>query len=322
VRVGRYGLGMNPDGTQYADGESFVTLPPDMSYTTDYTSYNWFGCVVEHNENGYYSPSAHVAGSKGQLWNDGSGNLDGHGWDPSIGNNDPYDYDVLDEYEGPWDVYSYGRIIQQGQECDSYSGYSNSRCNACDGYSGRCTTKYCFCYPSSGNGGTNNNCPNAYIQPMISDRDDLLAHVDTMTARGFTYGNIGMAWGGRLLSQDFPFEEGAAWDNEYWRKAIIMMTDGDNTMESTYSAYWDTRKHNINVTELNERFEETCDDLKEKGVTIYTVTFTSGINNTTKGFYQRCASSIDQYYDAPTQEELVSVFERISRELSQLYIKN
>jgi len=60
--------------------------------------------------------------------------------------------------------------------------------------------------------------------------------------------------------------------------------------------------------------------LKDKGVIVYTVTFTSGINENTKGFYRRCASSEDQYYDAPTQEELISVFEEISRELSNIYI--
>ncbi len=322
VRVGPYGLGEYPDGSTYGDGHVFVNLPDDMSYTTDYTSYDWFGCVVEHKETGYLPSSTHVAGSKGQLWDNGAGSLNGHGWDPARGDNDPYDYDVLDNYEGPWDVYSYGRVIPKNYECDWYSGYRNSRCNACNGSGGKCTTDYCFCYRYSGSGGTNRNCPRALIQPMISDRDALVSHVATMTASGYTYGNIGLAWGARLLSPEKPFVEGTEWGNEYWRKAIVMMTDGNNTMESTYSAYWDTRKHDVSVTNLNQRFEETCEALKEKGVTIYTVTFTSGINADTKGYYERCASSIDQYFDAPTQEELVAVFERISRELSQLYIKN
>tara|TARA_X000000950_G_scaffold140658_1_gene174552 strand:- start:2255 stop:3871 length:1617 start_codon:yes stop_codon:yes gene_type:complete len=342
VRIGRYGLGKNPDGTQYADGDVFVNLPEDMSYTTDYTSYDWFGCVVEHNPNGYETGASYVSGSKGQLWRDSANNLDGHGWDPSKGNNDPYDYDVLDDYEGPWDVYSYGRIIRGGgdstsQRCsDMGSSYSNSssRCSNCTSTknvwtyygwqerSGYCADEYCFCSLRSGSGGTNRNCPNAYIQPLVSDRAKLLDHVDTMTANGFTYGNIGMAWGARLLSPAAPFEEGADWTDKYWRKAIIMMTDGNNTMENTYSAYWATNKHNVSVSDLNDRFEETCTALKEKGVTIYTVTFSSGINDTTKDYYKRCASAQEQYFDAPTQEELIQVFERISRELSQLYIKS
>ncbi|MBX2834819.1 MAG: pilus assembly protein [Micavibrio sp.] len=327
VRIGPYGLGENPDGTTYGDGYEFVTVPPDMTYTNDYTSYNWYGCVVEHNSTGYSNFASYVPNSKGQLWNDSGGNPDGHGWDPRDGDNDPYDSDVLDNYEGPWDVYSYGYFIPEGYECDDLQdyriyGYNNSRCNACNGYGGNCTTRYCFCYQHRNSGGTNINCPSALIQPMISDRDDLLARVDTMSARGFTYGNIGMTWGWRLLSPARPFVEGSDWEDPYWRKAVVMMTDGDNTMEGTYSTYWATSRHQLDVNDLNERFEETCDALKELGVTIYTVTFTSNINDNTKGFYERCASSEDQYYDAPTQDELISVFEKISRELSQLYIKN
>ncbi len=320
VRVGRYGLGLNPDGTDY-DGDAFVNLPPDMVYTTDRTSDDWYGCVIEHNDNGYTPAATYVPNSRGQLWEDAGGNPDGHGWDPRDGDNDPYDYDVLDEYEGPWDVYSYGRVISNGQECDDYGGYSNSRCNACDGAGGNCTTDYCFCWRRDRSGGTNKYCPRATLLPLISDRDALIDHLDTMNTSGNTLGNIGMTWGGRLLSPEAPFEEGSAWGNEFWRKVVVMMTDGDNTLSGTYSSYWDRRKNNMTVTQLNQRFEETCEALKEKGVIIYTVTFTSNINDTTKGYYERCATSPDQHYDAPTQEELISVFETISRELSNLHIR-
>lgn len=319
VRVGRYGLGLKPDGSNY-DGDAFVTLPDDMSYTTDRTSDEWYGCVVEHNSNGYTSAATYLPNSKGQLWLDTSGNPDGHGWDPRDGDNDPYDYDVLDEYEGPWDVYSYGRIIRRDQECDSYGGYDNNRCSSCTGYSGRCTTDYCFCWQSDSRGGTNQGCPHATIMPLSSDREALTSHLDTMRPEGNTLGNIGMAWGYRLLSPEAPFEEGSNWGNKYWRKAVVMMTDGDNTMNGTYSSYWTTPHNNINVTDLNERFEETCEAMKDQGIIIYTVTFTSNINENTKGYYRRCASSEDQYYDAPTQEELIEVFETISRELSNLHI--
>lgn len=322
VRVGRYGLGLNPDGSDY-DGDPFVVLPPGMSYTTDHTSANWYGCVVEHNDTGYTAAATHFPNSKGQLWYDTGGNPDGHGWDPRDTNNDPYPNDVFNTtFEGPWDIYAYGRVINRNQECDWYGGYSNSRCSDCTGYSGRCDSAHCFCWRSNSNHGTNSGCPYANIMPLSSDRDALLDNLDTMRPHGATLGNIGMLWGGRLLSPEPPFEEGSDWDDVNWRKAIVMMTDGDNVRDSRYSSFWFRSEHELTVADFNERFEETCEALKERGVTIYTITFSSGINDTTKGYYERCASSIDNHYDAPTQERLIEVFQTISRELSNLHIKN
>lgn len=315
VRVGRYGLGKTPANYTYGDGSTFVTLPAGVNYTTTHSSSaGWYGCVVEHKADGYEATATHVSGSSGQLWMDGS-NWDGHGWSPTTTSNDPYDYDVLDNFEGPWDIYMFGKVISQNQYCDG-SGYSSSRCSNCTGSGGKCASTYCYCRNSTPNQG----CPYAYITPLTSDRTALLAAVPTMTPDGNTLGNIGMAWGARVLSPEYPFEEANDWDNEYWKKAVIMMTDGDNTENGTYSSYWFTNKNNMSVTKFNDRFAETCEALKEKGVTIYTVTFTSGINDNTKDYYRNCASSEDQYFDAPSQEELIDVFERIARELSQLHI--
>lgn len=314
VRVGRYGLGYTPDGDSY--GDAFVTLPSGVSYTTNHSSSSgWYGCVVEHKENGYQPTAAHVSGSSGQLWTYGGG-WDGHGWDPGSSTNDPYDYDVLDNYEGAWDIYMFGKVISNGQTC-SGSGYSYTRCSNCTGSNRRCASNYCYCRNSTPNQG----CPYAYILPLSSDQETLLSRVDDMVPEGNTLGNIGMAWGARILSPEPPFMEGSEWGSEFWRKAVVMMTDGDNTKNGTYSAYWFSSKNDVTVTDFNERFAETCEDLKEKGVSIYTITFTSGINETTKNYYRNCATSASQYYDAPTQDDLLAVFDTIARELSNLRIK-
>ena len=315
IRVGRYGLGLNPDGTTYGDGTPFVTLPSGVSYTTNRSSSTgWYGCVVEHMDEGYDPAATHVANSYGQLWRSGT-SWDGHGWDATVNTNDPYDFDVLDNYEGPWDIYMFGKTINYDAACTG-SGYSTSRCSNCGGDT-YCNSTYCYCRHSAPNQG----CPYANIMPLNNDRDELLAHVDTMQPDGNTLGNIGMAWGYRVLSPEFPFEEAHEWDNFFWKKAVVMMTDGDNTENGTYSSFWFTGKNNMNVTKFNDRFAETCQALKDQGVAVYTITFTSGISDATKDYFRECATSEDQYYDAPTQEELIDVFETIARELSNLHIK-
>lgn len=323
VRVGSYGLGKNPDGTQYRDGTVFVNLPHDVSVTNYHNAREgWYGCVLEHNGTNYNENATYVDGSYGQLWMSGA-NWNGHGWDPSHGNNDAYPYDVFpdlangeEEYEGPFDIYQYGDV---DYEC-RYVCVESTWWGGCNRYERVCGYDYDIVSRP------NQSCPYAQVVPINSDRDYLLAQVDpddynVMYPHGNTLGNIGMLWGGRLLSPAEPFTEGKPWDSEYWKKAIVMMTDGDNTRNGTYSSFWDTGYNNYGVGTYNQRFEETCENLKKMGVLIYTVTFSYGINDNTKGYYERCATSEDHYYDAPEQEDLEQAFEKIARELSTLHIK-
>ncbi|GJL85046.1 MAG: VWA domain-containing protein [Micavibrio sp.] len=224
------------------------------------------------------------------------------GYSDASTSNDPYPNDTLDDHEGPWEPYKYERYGQDWHFAHNH--YHNT-----SGQHGN------YKYP-------NYNCPRTTIVPMTSDEDKLLDSIETMQAQGYTLGNYGMTWGWRVLSPEKPFEEGEGWNDPLWRKAIVMMTDGVNTMENTYTAYWRTRNHDINPTIQNNRFAETCELLKDEGVIIYTVTFAGGVNENTKDYYRDCATSEDQYFDAPSQDDLIDVFETISRELSNLHIKS
>lgn len=302
VRVGRYGLGLNPDGTTYGDGTPFITLPPGVSYTNSKSSSTgWFGCVVEHKSTNYDSAATHVTNSYGQLWKTGAScttqtNCRGHGWDATATNNDPYSNDIPDNYQGPWDIYMYGTVTRN---C-----------------SGTCNPKYTF------NKGSQPNlyCPNAPIMPMTSNRDALLSNIALMQAEGSTLSNTGLAWGYRLLSPAPPFTEGSEWGDIDWDKAILFMTDGETSMGGNFTSYWFSNKHSIDNADLDDRLSEICDALKENGVLIYTVTFAAGVPDETKAAYRACATSDDTYYDAPSQAELVTVFESIARQLANLHI--
>jgi hypothetical protein len=132
-----------------------------------------------------------------------------------------------------------------------------------------------------------------------------------------------MVWGYRVLSPEAPFREGAAWTNDKVKKVAILMTDGDNNIggSSSYSAYgpWTTLR--LTDSHLDNKLAATCQNMKNNGITVYTITFTSGINNATKGFFRNCASSEEKYFDAPEQSDLIDVFEQIARELSNIHIK-
>ncbi len=244
--------------------------------------------------NGDYYGSSFVNNPNGYAYttNYGSNN----GWLGCVLAN-TYPEDTEDSV-GPWDMYRYCRDGDGDAICDGYWNNGN--------YLPRRKPNYI--------------CPRTPITPLSSSPTQQKLAIDTMVASGHTYGNYGMTWGYRVLSEEFPFEEGKPWDNEYWRKAIVMMTDGQNTMHPHYSAYGRTQDHNINAGDLNDRFAEVCDNLKEQGAIIYTVTFYSNVPDSTKDYYRDCATSEDHYHDAPGQNDLVEVFEVISRELSQLHI--
>ncbi len=205
-----------------------------------------------------------------------------------------------EDNEGPWDMYRY---------CldDNDDPYCNLRYNYTTG-------EYYVRYKP------NYGCPDAMITPLSTSPTKLKYAIDKMKANGYTHGNYGMVWGYRVLSQAFPFREGVEWDNPYWRKAVVMMTDGVNTVHPYYSAYGPTQDNNLSTYKLNERLADVCENMKSDGILIYTVTFAGGVNESTKDYYRQCATSEDYYYDAPSQEDLITVFEKISRELSNLHI--
>ena len=155
-----------------------------------------------------------------------------------------------------------------------------------------------------------------------------------------------MAWGLRVLSPEAPFTEGLAWNTPKWTKAAILMTDGDNqfykltsktspnnvnsAVNSDYTGYgrldelgiMGTTSTSVAKTIINSRLSQVCQAMKDKGITVYTITFTSGLNQSTKDIYKACASSASKYFDSPSQADLQASFRAIATELSQLRISH
>lgn len=346
VRIGRYGLGLNPDGTPYeVDGEAvdpFVTLPAGVSYTTSSSSSTgWYGCVVEHNDENYDEDAIMVSGSYGQLWTTdgaacGATNCNGHGWDPAQTDNDPYPQDVTDDYEGPWDIYMKG-TISSSRTCLAYDcrTWSGSVCTRYWTTSSHCASWGPYSYSFSKSSSPNSGCPYAMVQPLISDQDTLLADIQGLQEGGNTRSDAGIVWGYRMLSPEPPFTEGHDWDDVRWRKAIVVMTDGMNTRDGTYSYDWVSSKNQVGPTgcdgtnttcdDYNDRFQEVCSTLKDNDVLVYTIILgTGGLysepDDTTKAVFRECANTPSQYYDAPSNEELIAAFENISHQLANLHI--
>ncbi|MCB1555716.1 MAG: hypothetical protein KDJ15_00200 [Alphaproteobacteria bacterium] len=209
------------------------------------------------------------------------------GWQRDFFDNDPYPYDTID-HEGPWEPYLYEELRRRDGQIEVDDSHPNAHCTPLQ------------------------------VLPLTSDQDKLTRIINSMAPGGGTVGNYGMVWGYRLISPEFPFTEGADWDDHTWKKIVVMMTDGENSV-GFYNAYWLSNHNSIRVQQLDERFLEVCENMKEAGIQIYTITFSADAEGA-RDLYRDCASSPDFYYHAPSQRDLIDVFEEIARSLSNLHI--
>ena len=201
--------------------------------------------------------------------------------------------------------------------------------------------------PNLGNGGTGPNlgCPTA-ITPLTNVKSTLTTAINAMTAwsRGGTLGDVGMAWGYRVISPESPFPEGQPWGTPKLTKAVIMMTDGvnqvykltstagpnkvNNAVNSDYTAYG--RLDQLGLvgsstitgaqTIIDNRLAALCTAMKAKGVVIYTIIFTGSQDAATKAMYAACATDSSKFFNAPTQTDLKNAFSAIAVQLSNLRV--
>lgn len=76
------------------------------------------------------------------------------------------------------------------------------------------------------------NCDSVPLLPLQSTKAPLEAKIDGLRAEGYTNVEEGVAWGWRVLSSREPFTEGRALGDPKNIKAIVVMTDGENTYNS------------------------------------------------------------------------------------------
>ncbi|WP_162141941.1 pilus assembly protein [Aureimonas ureilytica] len=78
-------------------------------------------------------------------------------------------------------------------------------------------------------------CDSPSLTPLTKDKSKALGAVRNLTASGATNVPQGVEWGWKVLSKNEPFTEGRAAGEENNIKAMIVMTDGQNTYYNSYS---------------------------------------------------------------------------------------
>ena len=199
--------------------------------------------------------------------------------------------------------------------------------------------KYDLSPNTSSSRGPNRMC-GAEILPLTNVRQDIEDHVDALSASGYTNSANGALWGWRILSSDPPFSEGIGpTDAEFtdWQKAVVIMTDGENTIESQDTHYDSGLGANGFAIEsrmgasmsdrddmrdeIDNKLLRICHRMKDEGYLVYTIMF--GLDSTdTELAFRACASEPNEpyFYDADDGADLEDAFGDIAADLVDLHV--
>ncbi|ADZ71875.1 von Willebrand factor type A [Polymorphum gilvum SL003B-26A1] len=193
-------------------------------------------------------------------------------------------------------------------------------------------------YGTSSSQGPNFLCKTQPITDLTNDKQALLDAVAAMRADGYTNIHQGVVWGWRVLTPQEPFSRGRSPDQKRekdHRRIMIVMTDGANTYQdkssshnrTEYNAYGYGTEQRLGsgidtageiAAKMDERTALACRNAATYEATqVYTIAFQVG-DYATRKLLRDCASSPEMAFDAGSNSELVTAFERIGKEISRL----
>ncbi|HWA62049.1 MAG TPA: TadE/TadG family type IV pilus assembly protein [Caulobacteraceae bacterium] len=195
----------------------------------------------------------------------------------------------------------------------------------------------------TGNFGPNRECGLTSLLRLTTSQSTVNSKLQSMVAQGNTNIAMGLQWGWFAISPNGPFKDGVAYGTAHTDKIIVLLTDGDNTndttgnsspMNSIYtglgyisqgrlldangnvvpdSSNGTTRRDAIDSRELL-----LCSNMKAQNIIIYTIGV--GVSSHSQGVLQQCASGTDHYYDVTDSSQLTSVFNAIAGSIENLRI--
>jgi Flp pilus assembly protein TadG len=176
---------------------------------------------------------------------------------------------------------------------------------------------------------TSQNCLNPIV-PLTSNAATVRTAISNMiinigSYKPNTYIPAGLVWGINVLSPSAPFTEGKAYDpsNRKPRKALVLMTDGVNTLRFQAS---DGRHVSLSsnaatatqqLRQTNEDTASLCSYAKSQNIEVFTIAF--AVNDATaKTLLQNCATGSDYYFDASDSTTLTAAFSSIAYSLREI----
>jgi hypothetical protein len=182
-------------------------------------------------------------------------------------------------------------------------------------------------YVNAGTGGFA-ACPSPARKLDVMTAAQVDSYLATLRPAGSTYHDIGMIWGGRLLSPTglFASENAAEASGRPSARHMIFLTDGLTApLDLSYSSYgvepidgrrWDAASSISLSDTVEKRFAVACKEVKKRNITVWVVGFGTGLNPVLR----TCAGE-GHYFEAANADELNATFAQIVNNLSKLRIE-
>ncbi|WP_288485695.1 hypothetical protein, partial [uncultured Novosphingobium sp.] len=155
---------------------------------------------------------------------------------------------------------------------------------------------------------------------------DVNTYVNSLVAAGSTYHDIGMIWGGRLISPTGLFAaENAEINGRPTTRHLIFLTDGDTApSDYSYGSYgveplsqkrWNSGSKYTLTQTVENRFTVACNQVKNKNVTVWTIGFGTAVTDLMKN----CAGP-GHWFQASNSKQLADAFAAIAASIGDLRI--
>jgi Flp pilus assembly protein TadG len=148
------------------------------------------------------------------------------------------------------------------------------------------------------------------VQDLTDNHNDTYNKILSMSPYAGTHIALGMEFGYHLLSPNAPFTNGVAYNDDGTEKAVILLTDGQQTTKAFGNGgSYSERNGERNLASL-------CTNMKNSGIRILTISY--DLNDAdTENRLRQCATSNDDFYDADTKNELSAAFAGITAKLAR-----
>lgn len=167
-------------------------------------------------------------------------------------------------------------------------------------------------------------CPTEAFRLTEISRTNLQAYVNSLTASGNTYHDVGMIWGARFITPNgiFAAANSAAPNGDAIARHIVFMTDGTlEPFNETYNLYgvewWDRRISTDGSANLAanhaERFQVACSAARQENISVWVVAFGTALSQNLID----CATP-GRAFSAADSQALADSFEEIAQRIAAL----
>ena len=154
-------------------------------------------------------------------------------------------------------------------------------------------------------------------------------YLNDLTTNGFTYHDIGLLWGARIMSPTGIFADTNATPDKTIDRHMVFMTDGETAVKpedySAYGVHWYDRRQTPTSAAPTEaqlnamtdaRTAALCKAIKDRNITLWVVSY-GNVNSATNTRLKGCAST-GRFFEAQSVGTLISRFKAIAAEISAL----